>query len=73
MPKVGDKVRIVGNDLYLGKWLPVGTECEVVRFSEEGYVHVLVGGKQYTLAPAEFEVIRRAEQTVVIDDDGYID
>ena len=79
MIKVGDRVRIIGGDLYLGKWIRAGTEGNVVGdmtrspLLGECLYQVKIDGKVYYLVPAEFEVIRRAGQTIVIEDDGEID
>ena len=79
MIKVGDRVRIIGGDLYLGKWIRVGTEGTVIGdlsispILGESLYPVKIDGEVYYLAPAEFEVIRRAGQTIVIEDDGEID
>ena len=74
--EVGDRVRIINGGVYLGKWLPSGTEGKVIGgvISLKQYLYrVEIDGEVYSLAPAEFEVIFRSGQTTVIDDDGEID
>ena len=78
MVEVGDRVRVIGGGLYLGKWLLVGTQGKVVAdrgVTDFGRLYqVEISGKVYNLAPAEFEVIPSdgMEHSIVTDDDGYI-
>ena len=75
MPKVGDKVRIIGGDLYLGKWLLAGTCGKIVGVigPHLSSFQVEIDGQVYNLAQSEFEVIPWPDQTIVIEDDGYLD
>ena len=62
MLAVGDKVRITNGNLFLGKWIPAGTEGGVTGrvYDELGrptlYL-INIQGKTYTIAPAEVEKI----------------
>ncbi|MDD5510494.1 MAG: hypothetical protein PHI12_06785 [Dehalococcoidales bacterium] len=63
--QIGERIRVIGGDLFLGRWIPAGTKGTIVGLQESVFstYHVRLDddGRIYPIAPAEMEKIENEQ------------